>query len=163
MLNPIQYSRKKAMSRGITMLELVVVIAIIIVLASLIITSFSAFRNSKILDTGTENVLSILAKARGNTLSSKNDYQYGVHLETSQVVLFRGGVYSSSDSSNEVAPLDSALEISSITLTGGGSDVIFDRLTGKTSMDGTVVVRVKSDNTKTKTITINATGSASVN
>lgn len=163
MFNQIPHAQKKATTSGITMLELVVVIAIIIVLASLIITSFSAFRNSKVLDTGVENILSVLAKARGNTLSSKNAYQYGVHFETSQVVLFRGATYSSSDPSNEVVSLDSAVEISSITLTGGGSDVIFDRLTGKTNMDGTVIIRINSDTSKTKTITINATGIGSAN
>lgn len=147
------------------MLELVVVFAIIVLLASIIITSFSQFRNTKVLDTGVENTLSALAKARGNTLSSKNAYQYGVHFEAAQAVLFRGATYSSSDTSNETIALDSALEIYPIppSLTGGGSDVLFDRLTGKTSQNGTVVIRVKSDTSKTKMITINATGIASVN
>ncbi len=153
----------QSLKKGFTMLELVVVVAIVVLLASVIITSFSKFRNSKVLDTGVENTLSVLVKARGNTLSSKNAYQYGVHFEATQAVLFRGATYSSSDTNNEVALLDNALEISFISLTGGGSDVLFDRLTGKTDMDGTVVIRVKSDTTKTKTVTINATGIASVN
>ena len=149
--------------KGFTMLELVVVVAIVVLLASIIITSFSQFRNSKVLDTGVENTLSVLAKARGNTLSSKNAYQYGVHFEATQAVLFRGATYSSFDTNNEAALLDNALEISSISLTGGGSNVLFDRLTGKTNMNGTIVIRVKSDTSKTKTITINATGIASAN
>ncbi len=153
----------QSLKKGFTMLEIVVVVAIVMILASVIITSFSKFRNNKVLDTGVENTLSVLAKARGNTLSSKNAYQYGVHFEASQAVLFRGATYNSSDTNNEVAPLDNALEISSVSLTGGGSDVLFDRLTGKTSMDGTVIVRVKSDTAKTKTVTINGTGIASVN
>jgi prepilin-type N-terminal cleavage/methylation domain-containing protein len=147
--------------RGVTLLEFVVVIAIVVVLTSIIVNSFSAFKNNKVLDTGVENILSVLAKARGNTLASKNAYQYGVHFESAQIVLFQGAVYSVSDPNNEIISLDTSLEVSSISLAGGGSEVIFDRLTGKTSENGTIVIRVKSDTTKTKTITIDATGIAS--
>lgn len=149
--------------QGITALELLMAIAIVAILAAVIITPFAAFRNSKVLDTGAENALSLLSKARGSTLSSKSAYQYGVHFESSKLVLFRGTAYSSSDVNNEIVLLDGAIEISSITLTGGGSDVLFDRLTGKTSNDGTVIIRVKSDTSKTKTVTINTTGVSSVN
>lgn len=151
-------------SKGITALELLMVVAIMAVLAAIVVSPFAQFRNSKVLDTAGENALSILTKARGNTLSSKNSYQYGVHFESSQMVLFRGATYNPSDTNNEIVALDNALEISSINLAGGTSDdVIFDRLTGKTSQDGEIVIRVKSDTSKTRTITINATGVASVN
>lgn len=150
-------------SKGVTALELLVVVAIMAMLATIVVTPFVQFRNSKVLDTAGENALSVLAKARGSTLSSKNSYQYGVHFESSQTALFRGATYNPSDTNNEVMVLDNALEISSITLSGGGSDVIFDRLTGKTSQNGTVVIRVKSDTSKIRTITVNATGVVSVN
>lgn len=162
-MNQVLRVQFHSFKKGITLLELVVVIAIVVLLTSVIVTSFSKFRNDKILDTGVENILSVLAKARGNTLSSKNAYQYGVHFEASRTILFRGTTYSSSDINNEIISLDDSLEISSISLTGGGVDVVFDRLTGKTSMDGSVILRLKSDTTKTKTITINGTGTASVN
>lgn len=154
--------KEKKLSRGFTVFEILIVLTIIATLSSIIVTSFSQFRNTKILDTGVENTVSILAKARGNTLSSKNSFQYGVHLEATQVVLFRGGTYTVGDSNNEVSLLDSSLEISTIALTGGGSNVIFDRLTGKTSQGGTIIIRVKSDVSKTKTITINGTGLVSM-
>lgn len=150
-------------SKGITALELLMVVAIMAILAAIVVSPFAQFRNSKVLDTAGENALSILTKARGNTLSSKNSYQYGVHFESSQVVLFRGATYSPSDVNNEIVVLDSALEISSISLTGAGSDVLFDRLTGKTSQDGTIIIRIKSDISKTRTITVNATGVVSAN
>lgn len=147
-------------NRGLTLIELIVVVAIVMILAAVVTTSFSQFRNNKVLDTGVENALSLLAKARGNTLASKNALQYGVHFESAQMILFQGTTYSAGDSNNEVAALDSALEISSGTL-----NVVFQRLTGKTDQGGavTVTIRVKSDTTKTKNITINTTGIASAN
>jgi|SRR3989344_52070 len=152
-----------SLQRGITALELLVVVAIMALLMVVVSTPFVEFRHNKILDTVTENILSVLSKARGNTLASKDAYQYGVHFENTQVVLFRGAIYNSSDMANEISLLDEALEISSISLIGGGADVLFDRLTGKTSQGGTIVVRVKSNTSKTKTITVNGTGIASVN
>jgi len=157
--------KEKNLSQGVTALELLMVVAIMAILAAIVISPFAQFRNSKVLDTAGENALSILARARGNTLSSKNSYQYGVHFESAQMVLFRGAIYNSLDANNEAVALDGALEIypTPPSLTGGGSDVIFDRLTGKTSQDGTVVIRVKSDTSKTRTITVNATGVVSAN
>ena len=146
--------------QGFTMIELVVVLAIIVLLMAVVVTPFRAFRNSKALDTTSEETLALLSEARGSTLSAKDGYRYGVHFESSQAVLFRGDTYSSGDTTNKAITLDNALEFSSISLAGGGSEVVFDRLTGKTTQSGSVVVRIKSDTSKTRTITIGGTGVA---
>lgn len=150
-------------TRGFTLLELLIVIGVLVLLAGIILSSFSEFRNSKVLDTAVEDVLTVLSQARGDTLASKDGYQYGVHLDADQVVLYRGATYSSIDPTNVGVPLDGALEITSIALTGGGQNILFDRLTGKTSQSGTFVIRVAGDTAKTRTITVNGTGIASVN
>lgn len=150
-----------SMKGGFTLLELVIVVGILALLAGIILSSFSGFRNSKVLDTASEESLALLSEARGSTLAGKDSYQYGVHLAAGQMVLYRGAVYSSSDTNNKIVTLDGALEIVSITLTGGGSDVLFDRLTGKTSQPGAFVIRVKSNTAKARTITVNGTGIAS--
>lgn len=147
-------------NKGFTMIEIVIVVAIMALLLAVIATPFQSFRNSKALDTTSEEALSLLSEARGNTLSAKEGYQYGVHVESSKMVLFRGGTYSSLDANNKTVILDSALEISSIALAGAGSDIIFDKLTGKTSQPGSFVIRVKSDTSKTRTITVVGTGVA---
>lgn len=150
-------------ARGFTLLELLIVVAVLALLAGIILSSFTEFRNSKVLDTAVEDVLTLLSQARGDTLASKDDYQYGVHLEADRVVLYRGATYSGGDANNQTTMLDDALEITTITLVGGGSDILFDRLTGKTTQSGTFVIRVESDTAKTRTITVNGTGIASVN
>ena len=146
---------------GFTALELLIVVSIMGLLIAIILSPFAAFRNSKMLDTASEETLTLLSEAPGNTLSAKAGYQYGVHFETSQVVLYRGATYSSTDVNNKVVVLDSALEVVSISLSGGGSDVLFDKLTGKTVQSGSIIIRVKNDTTKTRTITIVGTGIAS--
>ena len=148
---------------GFTLIEIVIVVAILAILSTIIFTSFSAFRNAKVLDTATEDVLTLISTARGETLSAKANTQYGVHITSGSMTLYAGATYSAGDSANQVVDLDSALEIVSIALSGGGSDILFDRLTGKTSNSGTFVIRVKSDTAKTHTVTIAGTGIASFN
>jgi len=146
--------------KGLTIIELLVVIGIIVILAAIIVSPFSTFRASKILDAGVEDVISLLNQARLNTLSSKGGFQYGVHFESSRIVSFRGATFIEPDVNNKEITLDGALEISEITLNGGGSDIVFDRLTGKTNQYGTTTLRIKNTPSKNIAITIEATGIA---
>lgn len=149
--------------KGFTALEFLIALSILAVLTTIIFTSMSTFRDSKALQMVAEDVLSLLDEAKSDTLSAKNSYAYGVHFESSRVVLFRGLAYSSSDPNNKTIDIDGAVEIASISLAGGGQEVLFQRLTGKTNQSGTVMIRLKSDASKTKTIAIESSGVASSN
>lgn len=149
--------------RGFTLIELLVVITILVTLSAVSVTVFSKFSTSRVLTGSIQTVLSILDEARTLTLASKGGYQYGVHFETTKIVLFKGTIYSSSDPDNDVTVLQTTVEISNITLTGSGNDVIFSRLTGKTNQDGTVRFSLVSDSNSSSTINIQTTGIAEVN
>src|SRR3989344_1320747 len=149
--------------KGFTAIEFLITLAILFVLTAIIFTSMSRFRSGKALQIVSEDILSLLDEGRTDTLSAKDSYAYGVHFESSEITLFRGAAYSSSDSTNKTVDIDGAVEISDISLAGGGSDVLFQRLTGKTGQSGTVTIRLKSDTSKTKTILIEASGVASSN
>ena len=66
---------------GLLLIELLGSLAIIAVLVTIIFTSMSSFRNSKALQTVSEDVLSPLDEAKNNTLSAKDNYSYGLHFE----------------------------------------------------------------------------------
>ncbi len=149
--------------RGFTAIEFLIALSVLAVLTTIIFVSMSSFRNSKALQMVSEDILSLIDEARGDTLSAKDGYSYGVHFESAKIVIFRGTVYSSSDSSNKTVDVDGAVDVYNVSLTGGGQDVLFQRLTGKTGQNGTVMIRLKSDNSKTKTITIEVSGIASSN
>lgn len=153
----------KSLALGFTVMEFLIALSILAVLTTIVFTSMSAFRSSKALQTVSEEILSLLDEARGNTLSAKDSYAYGTHFESSIMVLFRGATYSSSDPNNKTVDIDGAVEISSISLAGGGQEVLFQKLTGKTSQSGIITIRLKSDNSKTKTIVMEASGVASSN
>ena len=144
--------------RGLSIIEIVVVIA---VLAS--ITAFIAYRflnsvQERALEGAVDSVVATLEQARIQTIASRNKSQHGVHFSASAIVLFEGGVYDPSSPSNKFFLLNDEVEISSWVLGGGGDDVIFEQLSGKTSNTGTVTLRLKDRINRTKTVTIITSG-----
>lgn len=149
---------KKQQQFGFSLIETIVVLAIMSMLATVVVVSFSAFRNGKILDVAAEQVLSVISESRGKTIYSEDAYQYGVHLEAGRIVAFKGDIYSATDPSNVATVLSSLVEISSISLAGGGADITFQRLTGKVANSGSFRVRLKADTSRYKNISVNSVG-----
>ncbi len=146
-------------STGFTLIEILIAIVIILLLSSIVIGGFSRLTRSYVLEKEVGVVRTVLADARARTLSSKDDSAYGVHLQTNQVVLFKGATYSAGDPLNEVFAIDSGVSLSSIALTGGATNIVFERLSGKANATGTVTVLLASDNSSAQ-VTIYTTGVA---
>ncbi|OGZ44836.1 MAG: hypothetical protein A3J54_00695 [Candidatus Ryanbacteria bacterium RIFCSPHIGHO2_02_FULL_45_13b] len=148
--------------RGFTIFELLLVIAIIGILLAIVISGFSNLRQSSDFTLAVDEAVSFLQEARAKTLSSENDSMYGVHFETSQFVLFVGDTYNPANASNKVRVFPSSVQISSTNLTGGGSNVVFKRLTGETDTKGTITFQRTDDPSITKIIEVVSTGLASI-
>lgn len=151
---------KNFYKKGISVVELLVVFAVLAVIFSVVIPQFSKIREQQVLKSAVGDVLSSLNKAQTSTLASVDSSSYGVHFNSSGVIIFKGTVFSEGSADNEVINIISPATISTITLTGGGANIFFNRLSGAPSVTGSIVV---SSTNFTKTITISATGSASVN
>lgn len=148
--------------KGFTLIEIIVAIGVLAIIGTTIFVGFSAATESADLKTSAFKVVDALQFARTRTIASLASSQYGVHFEQTQYVLFRGATYNASDPDNIVYPLSLRVEIADITLAGGGSDVVFDRITGKTTQNGTVTVRLTADPTQLKTIEISVAGRSDV-
>jgi prepilin-type N-terminal cleavage/methylation domain-containing protein len=151
-------------NKGFTLIEILIVITILGIISSIVILNLSQFRNEQLLKNTTLDVVSLLSKARQNTLSSVNSINYGVHFDGNQAVLFTGPGYTSNNVTNEPVIFNNRIIIltpSGLNI-GGGSDVIFKRLTGET-IGGTIKIQLTSDATKQKIITVGKTGSVSSN
>ncbi len=132
------------------------------ILAVIIVFSFSPLRNNQELTNTVQETINLLNSARSKTLSSEGSSQYGVHFESSRIILFKGASFSESSPDNNVVALSSLVEISVINLNGGGNNLVFQRLTGKTNNYGTITLRIKSDVSKTKIIDIKNIGIVNV-
>lgn len=146
------------LKKGFSLIEIIAVLAIGGILVSVVLFSFSSFRNSKIIDVSADQVLSVINEARVKSVSSEDYSRFGVHFEVGKAVFFKGDSYSGQNSANVEMELSPLAEISDIYFNGGGSDIVFQKLTGKTGNYGSLRVRLKSDNSKYKTISVKSTG-----
>ena len=150
----ISKSQKKS---GLTLVEFLISLAILALIIGIVMSTFTEYRKNQSLQKDTETVMEVLGQARNQSLSSQDASQYGVHIASDKITLFTGSTYSSGEPLNQYFPLVSTDTIVTINLLGGGSDVVFKRLSGETSQSGTVVMSSPSIS-KTKTITIYGTG-----
>lgn len=149
--------------KGITIIEILVVIGVLGIIFAVVLPQFSKMRELQVLKNGVGDVLSSVNKARGETLSSLDSFSYGVHFQSDKVIIFKGTVFSASDANNETINLTAPASISNVTFGGVSSssgDVHFSRLSGSPSTTGTVTLSTSS---YSKIITISATGTASSN
>jgi prepilin-type N-terminal cleavage/methylation domain-containing protein len=146
--------------KGITLLETMIVLSIIGFLVLIILPSFKTMRDNQILKSTASDVFSALDKAKSKTLSSIDSSEYGVHFESTKIVIFKGTAFSSVDPNNEDILITSPATISAVNLTGGAVDLYFNRLSGAPNKTGTVTISISSSS---KVITISATGTASMN
>lgn len=148
---------------GFTLVEILVIVGIMVILIALAIPSYRFFQQESDLVNNTEEIINTLRLAQNKTLASERASQYGVYFDQStspqQYTLFKGSNYASRDISfDEVRKLSKSIEISEINFNGGGSEVIFDRISGTTSQHGYISIRLKDNPAKTKTVYIANSG-----
>ena len=154
-------------SGGFTLIEVIVVITILTILITVSITSLHSLQIASYLDNGTQEFVSILKLAQNKTLSSENNSQYGVYLDVlvspNKYILFKGPSYVLRDISyDQIYFLDKTVEFFGITL-NGGSEIVFDKLTGTTQNSGSVALRLASDTSQNKTVYISSVGTVGFN
>src|SRR3989344_1838399 len=115
-------------NKGFTILEILLTLFVLSLVVTIVTFSFSKLNSSKALDGSANLVVLTLDEARSLTLSSVGDTKYGVHFTESEITLFKGSTYSSSDPSNVVTELNSLVGLRNIILSGGGTDIVFTRL-----------------------------------
>ncbi len=148
---------KKIYKKGFTVVELLVILGVLILLVSIFLSTFVQFRKHQSLLMDTDTIVGVLRQARNQTLSSQNSVNYGVHITAPTVTLFVGPSYSAGAGNNQVFSLSSTDTIVNVALTGGGSDVIFNRLSGETAQNGSITVSSPGI-PENKTVTIYKTG-----
>ena len=146
---------------GFTLLEIVISVGIVALIGSLGLASFLGSRRTRDLNVGTQSALSVMRLAQSKTLAAEGGGPWGIRLEGDRYTLFPAqNPFNATTASNTVYILPSTLEITNINLAGGGQDVIWERITGKTVKLGTFELRVKLG-VDSALITIGASGEVS--
>jgi len=147
--------------RGFTLIEMLVVIAIVLILLAGSVEGFRMFATGSGGDASARRVLKTLEEAHARTLSADNDTQYGVYFDASGATLFAGSAYVSGDTDNEVTVLNRA-SITSIDLSGGAQEIVFARIRGTPSATGTITIAQTGDASIIRTVRIHETGLAEI-
>lgn len=136
--------------KAFTLVEFLLVIAIIAILLTLTIPLGISFYKRQQLDVTTEGVIQALRRAQLKAMSQA-DYSFGIYLgsgQTGQYILFRGSSYGSHDD-------EEIFDISENISFSGLSEVVFSKLEGIPSATGDIVLTSDGD---TETININEVG-----
>lgn len=148
----------KTINRGITLIEILVSISILIMLSLMGIWHFSKATDAEALRKDKQGLVAMLLEARSLALASKNAERYGVHIEEFQAVFFEGGSYVIGNVNNRYQPFNKSVHLLSASLNGGGSEVLFSRLTGETNNFGTITLSLINDPLSSTIVTINDSG-----
>lgn len=119
--------------------------------------SWSKLRSDSGLTAAADSVKATLEQARLMTLSRQNDAAWGIKIDTNSVTLFKGPVFVGGDAANKVINLPAGLKIQTISLENGGSEILFDGLTGTTT-PGSIIVSAGDEPSQQKTIHISRSG-----
>ncbi|KPJ55055.1 hypothetical protein AMJ47_02080 [Parcubacteria bacterium DG_72] len=147
------------MKKGVTFVELMVVIGVLVILFAISVPGFTFFQKGSNLDNDAEKIVNVLRLAQSKTLASEGSGQYGVYFQASdQYTLFKGADYASRDVS-----YDRVYNVSSeVEIYNGSAEFVFERITGFVNSPGSVSLRLISEPSKTKTIYIEGSGHSSL-
>ena len=121
------------MKRGVTLIEVLVVIGILLTLIGIASISFLPFRSKSTLDTAVTTLISDtksqqIKAVAGDTEGRSTSDNYGVHFETNSYTLFHGSIFNPSDTSNFTVALNDGIQIES---TFPSSQIIFSIKSGE--------------------------------
>lgn len=146
--------------KGFTLMELLVVIAVMALIGSIIWGGLSSYRDVQALQSTTDVIVATLGEARSRAISSVEAIQYGVHFEEKSIVLFEGNQYSPASASNTTTVLSNAISVSSSGLTSSSTEIIFEKITGKGSASGQIKVSLTANEDKNFVIIVEPIGIA---
>lgn len=159
---------------GFTLIEIIIVIAILGSLSAVIVSGFISFNKNSILNNSSEEFISALKLAQSKSMSSEDYSSYGVYInpvDLTQYILFKGSSYAGRvPSFDQVYSLENNVEFNSVILYKGGvgfpenasNEIVFDRLTGFPKQWGSITVRNKADIESKKTILVTSSGEVNV-
>lgn len=151
--------------KGLTLVDLILTLGLFSLVVGGTTVILSDFLNRSQLQNTSQSIVDHLRRAQGFAMIRYQNSNWGVHFDAAaaQFTLFKGAVFATRDPAfDESENLPDSLTLQSITLNGGGNDVIFNQVLGSTSQNGSLIIREPLANHEI-TLTINPYGQLEVN
>jgi prepilin-type N-terminal cleavage/methylation domain-containing protein len=136
---------------GFTLIEMLLSVGIIALLAGMSLPLYQSFDTRNELDISTQSLASALRRAQVYARGANDDSQWGVHIQSGTITLFKGAVWASRD-----VAYDEVTSVSPSTAVSGLGEVLFAKLSGAPNTTGSVTLTNVND--EIRTVTINAKG-----
>lgn len=140
--------------KGFTLVELMLVIAIITILAGVTAPFYSELMNRNELDTAVQAVSAGLKRAQVISQAMDYDDGWGVKVDSGAITIFKGNTFATRDTA-----FDEEVNISTNISVSNTTEFTFDKFTGLPIVAGTVTL--ESLTGEQRNITINTKGRVS--
>lgn len=140
--------------KGFTLLETLLSIAVISLIAGIGVPVYQSFQVRDDLDISTTTIVQSARRAEILAQASDGDTSWGLHIQSGNIVLFKGASYATRDSS-----YDEIFDLPTSILPSGLSEIVYAKFTGMPQTTGAITLT--SNANETRIITINAKGTVS--
>ncbi|MEK7120469.1 MAG: type II secretion system protein [Patescibacteria group bacterium] len=151
-----QKKRMPSLVSGFTLIEVLFSIAILVLLSTIILSALRLLSGREKISTEAKKVIVAIEEARAKTISGEGGQRFGVYIMPNQLIIYEHP-YLENNPNNKVLYLEGGISISSYTISGGGNQILFNKISGETNNDGTITLLSKSGDTKQ--INVQKTGS----
>lgn len=138
------------MKKGFTLIEILLVVAIIIFLAAITFPLGLDFYKRQQLQTHSQQILQTLRRTQLKAMAVEADSSFGIYITNDNYTLFKGVSYQNRD-----PQCDEVFDLPTIITVSGPSEVVFSKFKGEPNMIGNIILN--SDGL-TQTININEIG-----
>jgi prepilin-type N-terminal cleavage/methylation domain-containing protein len=147
----------RSASRGFTFTELLVVMAIIGIITAISAVSFKSMYQHAARTSGASEMFEALTQARAKTLSAQNDMVYGVHVSSTAIVRFEGGIFTEGGATNQTYAFEGAVRATSSIIASNNGTIVFTKLAGIPSASGEIHI-YDAEGVSTTTLILHETG-----
>lgn len=147
-------------SYGFSLVEIIVVLAIISILSSIGVMGWSAARERTALTAEANAIVLHLEETRARAVAGTGGTTHGVWFDDDRYVQFAGATYDAGDETNRIHVLDERFMLS--VLPAEADEVVFARITGRVDEAFTVEVSRRDDPGASRTIIVGAGGDVSL-
>jgi len=132
--------------RAFTLIEVAMVVTILTISITLVTAWTLNVLDQAQLQSSYESMLGILRRTHVSALGSQENLSHGIRFTLNDYTTFAGETFDVSDpDTRQTFELPPQIELSSISLNGGGSDLIFQKGSGETNQYGTVTIDHSED------------------
>lgn len=151
------------MRKGFTTIEVLMILAIMVIVASLSFGGYSIWRRRVVLVNNVSELRSNLTKVQQLSVAAAQNSNWGIHLESDRYTIFQGPFYNQDDPNNQIKHISGSQILNpnstfSDGIGGFGSNVVFIKFEGITYNTGTIAITDAIGSGGTKYITVSETG-----